>query len=455
MISKRIRKSLMSQTSGLFDWTRAVVVVGCVAALLAVCVFVAAPQTVSLGAARAAHGKGLHKLAAAKGATTPTPTTTAPAQSADAASGTSTEPPPPAGAVSPPSTLDPTCTTDVSKPINSWLNHLPENSFVYIPSNACYLINEGINLWKPLGLTIEGGTFEMTTYGALTRMGINVIGGNHVTLEYLAVVGSATKQVYNKDVEFQAGVELQGTMNATVTHVKVFDVRGDGFELVPLRAFEVGNSGGGGTIVRPVENLVVNGLYVNGAGRMGVSLASVRGAQLSNIQIRNVAFDDFDFEADQSTEGAENVTINNCTVGGKGFLFLSNQGYSAGQYTGNITVENCQEINPQGGVSVLVEDIPVGKTQRGPFTFINDKLQCGDSRETSCVVLKRANVTFDNSSLTFGWNPYEPVYNASMVSDVTFNNDTVTGYKYKGILTEASKAIINGGTWTIEPPTKY
>lgn len=447
----------------MFDWTRAVIVVGSVLALLAVCVFTVAPQLVGLGGAQTAQGKGLHKLKALTAPTTSTPKTSPPTTSVPSTTTTvpsaggnmSNEPLPPANATYVPATINATCATDVSHPINSWLNALPSGSFVYIPQGACYLINEGINLWRPIGLTIEGGTFEMLTYGDLTRMGINVIGGNHVTLEYVSVIGPAASHTYNKNDEFQAGVELQGTMNTTISHVRVYDVHGDGFELVPLRAEEVGNSGGGGTIVRPVENLVVNNLVVDGTGRMGVSLASVNGAQLTNLAIRNVAFDDFDFEADQSTEGAENVTINNCTVGGKGFLFVSNQGLGAGKYTGNITVENCTELNNQGGVSVLVEDIPQSNVQRGPFTFINDQLQCGDSAETSCVVVKRGNLTFDNSSLKFGWNPYEPVYNVGVVSDVTFNNDTVTGYKYRGILTGASQVSVVGGTWTPEPPTKY
>lgn len=458
MISERIRR-LLSSPADAFDWTRGIIVVGAAAALLMVCVVTAAPQLVGLGGAQGAYGRGLHKLAATKPTTTTTPaptTTTVAPTTTTTPSGGSTqstpEPPPPLGAVSPPSTINATCATDVTKLLNHWLNSLPKHSFVYDPPGSCYLINEGINLWEPKYFTIEGGTFEMQGWGALSRIGLNVIGGTNVTFEYLTIIGPDTTHVYNKSVEFQGGIELQGTINSNINNVKIFDVRGDGITLVPLRAFEVGNLGGGGEMIRPVENLNVSHVYIDGTGRMGISLAAVNGAYLSDVNIRNVATDDFDFEADQSTEGAENVTINGCTVGAKGYLFVSNQGLGGGGYTGNIVVENCTEENSQGGVSVLVEDPPQSVRPRGPFTFINDNLQCGNSAETSCILVNHGKVSFTNTTLTFSWTPSEPVYNINYGSTVSFTNVTAEYYKDKGESSPNSDVSIVGGTWKPEAP---
>ncbi len=410
------------------DWTRLVIVLGATSALFFALVFAASPQPTSQA------GAGNH-------------TSGQPVAGSPKVAGPTAH-----VVVSAPRALAQDCSVDVSKPLRQWLQHLGPGSTWNVPSGACYLINEGINVYNPDGLTINGGTFVERTWGHLSRIGINVQGGRNVTLENLTIQGPAKRHFYDKNVEFQGGIELQGTIDAVIQHVKIFDVRGDGITLVPLRALRWRNLGASGTMVRPVSNLTISHVYINGTGRMGISLAGVRKAMLTDIAIRNVATDDFDLESDQATEGVKNLTINGCTVGGTGALFFANAGLGAGPYTSDITVENCTMVNEQAGSAVLVRNIPRSHRARGPFYFINDNLWCGNSAFVSCFWLVGANVSVTNSNLKFMWEPAEPVYNVSDVSTVSFNGVNASNYSWKGPVGGRSTVTITGGSWV--PATK-
>ena len=174
----------------------------------------------------------------------------------------------------------------------------------------------------------------------------------------------------------------------SVNNVHVDNVWGDGLELAPLRAANDISS----QILNPSENVSVNGLTVNVAGRQGVSLVSVNGATLTDVKLRHIGIDNFDVEADQWDEGAKNVTINGCQTGDAGGLFFANGGASAegSWYTGNITVENCTMTAPTGGDAILVQAPNPAPHPRGPFTFTNDTLRCGASVYVSCIQANNA-----------------------------------------------------------------
>ena len=128
------------------DWTRPIIVLGAVSALLFAVVFAASPQPT--GQAGAGHSSA--------------PSTVG-------------------SVVSAPSGIVDNCSVDVSKPLRQWLQQLPPGSTWNAPAGACYLINEGINVYNPVGLTINGGTFVEKTWGHLSRIGINIQGGQNVT----------------------------------------------------------------------------------------------------------------------------------------------------------------------------------------------------------------------------------------------------------------------------------
>ena len=203
-----------------------------------------------------------------------------------------------------------------------------------------------------------------------------------------------------------------------------------------------------GQIINASTNVVIDGVTIAGAGRQAVTLASVSGAQISDLVVENPGLNTFDVEADQSNEGSDNVTIDGCTSSGGG-LFFANGGASDGAHTHDITVTHCAMGKPTAGDAVLVYNIRKSRThQRGPINFVADVLDCGASAEVACVQLGGANVNIENSVLHFrGGTIHEPVYHVVSRSNAVFTNDAIHGYGTSGHVSKNSTLHVNGGHW--------
>jgi hypothetical protein len=350
--------------------------------------------------------------------------------------------------VSVPISISADCSTDVGKALRKWITSLPTNTTVLSPANACYLINSGVLLeFPPAGLTIDGGHFVETVNGDLWRRAFDVIGGTDVTFENLSIVGPDTKQIYNADKAFQSGIELQGTTDAVISNVTTADTWGDGITLAPLRG---GSDHMSGQIVRPVTNVTISNVEIDGTGRQGITFASVDGAEVRNVKVNNVAQDTFDFEADQVNEGARNVTIDGCTSRtANGGAFFADGGAGGGAFTGDVTVANCTMVEPQGGYAIVIENIPGAEQPRGPFTFTNDVIRCGASSSVACVELNHADVTLQNSLVSFPTGTvHEDVWHSGWNTVLNLVDNVVADYGHQGVTRRTSQVSITGGTWT-------
>jgi Right handed beta helix region len=380
-----------------------------------------------------------------------TPTTTPGPSAAPVLQGGSTPVPAPTGkTVSPPASVAANCSVDVSGPLKRWLRSLPAGQTVVGSPNACYLVNEGIRLKDPKGLTIYGATFmdkETAPIKSAKSKGnpvFTVIGGSDVTFEALHIVGANTVG-YHSGLAFAGGIELEGTAGATIRGVTISHVFGDGITLAPLRGGANFNSD---VIVAPASSVTIRDVTVSHVGRQGITFASVKGVNVSDVIVNHPGQDTFDFEADQWNEGAKNVTIDGCEAKAGGYFF-ANAGTSYGHRTGSITVEHCSMDRAEGGTAILVERPRTGSAQRGPFVFKNDTLYCGASDYVSCVQVTGGDVTVADSSLGFpGGTVHEPVYHASAGAHVTFDGDVVAGYGLLGKKT-GKKAVVQvvGGHW--------
>ncbi len=342
------------------------------------------------------------------------------------------------------------CSVDVSKPLRKWLKSLPAGTTVVAPASACYLVNEGIRLSDPKDLTIYGATFvDKTAAPGPRRLSkgapvFTVIGGSGVTLEAMHIVG-ANAGGYHPALAFAGGIELEGTAGATIRGVTISNTFGDGITLAPLRGGSDHNSG---AIVAPASAVVIRDVTVKEVGRQGITFSSITGAQLSDVVVDNQALATFDFEADQGNEGAEDVTIDGCEASGGG-PFFANGGSGDGTHTGHITVEHCTMDTPEGGEAIIVQRIRHDRVKRGPITFEDDSLRCGNSAYVSCVQVTGGVVTVSASSLQFPpATIHEPVYLAASGAHVTFAGDVVTGYGLRG-RTVGRKAVVQvlGGHW--------
>jgi hypothetical protein len=360
-----------------------------------------------------------------------------------------------AAEVSPPAALDSTCSTDVSQPFQTWLEKLPADTTVVAPAGACYLVDEGIKLSAPSGLTISGGTWED---GTVPQSGGNakalnpviwLVGGTDVALENMTIVGK-NPGGYLPAGAFVAGIRSDGVIGLNISGVSVDSVYGDGIELAPLRA----QGDIGSTILNPTKDVTMNDISIVGSGRQGITLASVSGAVISSVRLAHVGLDVFDVEADQWDEGARNVTINGCTVGaGNGGLFFANGGSGGGSpWTQNITVENCTMSSQEAGDAILIQT-PADQPTRGPFTFTDDTLRCGASAYVACVEVTGGNVSINQSTLIVPPGAaHATVYDASNGSTVALNGDTVLGYGTMGTVDKSSSVNVSGGTWTAFAP---
>jgi hypothetical protein len=365
--------------------------------------------------------------------------------------------------LTPPSSIASDCSTDVSVPLGQWFRNLPPNSTVIPPSGACYQVDEGISLNFPNTLTVDGGTYEnhatmpASTGGGGTQRGSpvwNVLGGSALTLENMTISG-VNPGGYNPKMAFAAGIVLQGTTNATIEHITITNTYGDGITLNPLRS---GSDHKGSGIVSPTINATISNVDITGPGRMGIAFVSVRGAtptsngaSVSSVTIDNVGLDTFDVEADQGSEGSQNVTINGCTASTTGpGDFFADGGSSSGKQTGNITVENCTMQAAQAGTAIWVARPTTGTVNRGPYLFDSDTFDCGTSIKVTCVIVSGGGVTVSNSTLSFpaGTPPFENVYTATSGTVLAFTNDTVTGYGQVGTFDSTSTVTVTGGTWT-------
>jgi len=366
-----------------------------------------------------------------------------------------------ASVVTPPTSVAADCSSDVSKPLGTWLRSLPADTTVSVPTGACYQVDEGLSLQFPVGITIDGGTFENSSTSPPPAKGhgtpkgspvFNVLSGSDVTFENLAIEG-ANPGGYDAHMAFAGGIELQGTSGATIDNVTITAPFGDGITLAPLRGGADHNSG---KIKSPVTNVTISNVTISGAGRMGVTFGSVNGAQATNLALSDIGLDTFDVEADQGNEGAENVTIDGCTsssASSSNFArsFFSNGGPGAAKDTGNITVENCTMTEPQGSAAILIERPGTKTNDRGPFLFDDDDLACGQSTSTSivaCVQVTGANVEVQDSDLVFpDASPAEAVYAGAYGADLLFDTDTVTGFGSTGTVDSTSQVTVTSGLW--------
>lgn len=350
--------------------------------------------------------------------------------------------------MSPPTSIVADCSQDVSYKLRKWLNNLSAGTSVLLQPSACYLVDEGINLRNPQGLTIYGGTFrdDAVTPDRPHTKGyavFTVIGGSHVAIEATHILGQ-NHGGYDPTLAFAAGIDLEGTSYATIRSVTITGTFGDGISLSPLRG---GADHDSGTILGPTSDVTIRDVTIEGVGRQGVTLASVSGAQLSDVVFSDTGLNTFDVEADQWDEGANDITIDGCSSSGGG-LFFANGGAGSWRYTQNITVEHCSMAKPQAGDAILVYDT-TPRHPRGPFQFISDNFECGSSASVACIQLKGADVTVSDSRLLFPPGTiHESVYHVVKSSTALFRNDVVKGYGTTGHVSHDSTLQVSGGKWT-------
>lgn len=352
-------------------------------------------------------------------------------------------PPAPGPERSPPASIAANCRSEVSASLDAWLASLPASSTAALAPGGCYLINGGLLLDQPQGLTIDGRGARLVerTPGGMGRRALRVIGGKDLTIENLTIQGPDSAHVYDAKRAFQGAIELDGTQTALIQRVVVHDVYGDGVTVDPLRGGADHNSG---TILRPTTDVTIRGCTVDGAGRQGVALVSVTRALLVDNRLSNVALDTFDVESDQPTEGARQVWIEHNVAGaGNRGLFFSDAGRSADSTGGVYVVANAMS-GAQAGEAVLIAS-PRGST-RGPFVFSGNQLWAGSSVYVAALQIEGGDgVTIERNTVRFldagTGGIHEAALHVGRSTGVTVSGNVFVG---AGSLGQAGSAVLVG-----------
>jgi hypothetical protein len=340
----------------------------------------------------------------------------------------------------------------VSAALRKWFKSLPAGTTAVMHPGACYLVNEGIRLKNPQGLTVSGGEFKIAAVPQQQRGKTErdkghavfwLVGGSHVTFETMQIVG-ANHGGYHQHLAFEAGIRSDGVVGLTVSDMTISGVFGDGIELNVLR----GAQDDSGTIIRPTENATVAHVTINQAGRTGVALTGASDVSLSDIHLSHIGINDFDLEADQWNEGAKNITINGCSADGAGAAFFANGGAGFGAFTSNVSVENCTMSKMQAGYAIYVATVKKSPSPKGPITFTNVHLICGHSAYVACVDVTGGNLAISHSTFIVppGYNG-ERIYAARRHSTIIFNDVTAKGFGKAGHADRTSTVSVTGGSW--------
>jgi hypothetical protein len=382
--------------------------------------------------------------------TTLAPTTTAPSTTTPT---TSTPVAVPAGATTaPPASIASDCSKDVSGALHKWFKSLAADTTVVMHPGACYLVDEGVKLKNPQGLTVSGGEFKMDAVPQDQRGKSNrnkgqpvfwLIGGSHVAFESMHIVG-ANQGGFHWHLAFEAAIRSDGVDGLSVSNVTVSGVYGDGVELNVLR----GDHDNSGKIIRPTKDVTITHVTIGDAGRIGISMSGVSDVSVSDAHFSNIGLDDFDLEADQGNEGAKNVTVDGCTANGAKAALFASGGLGEGELTSNINVENCTMYKAQGGFAIYVKTPRKSNAPKGPITFTNDHFICGHSVYVACVDVTAGIVTISHSSLVVAPAfDKERMYTARRGSTIVFDDVTAKGYGKAGRADRTSTVHIIGGTW--------
>ncbi len=264
-----------------------------------------------------------------------------------------------AGVYSPPSSIASDCSVDVTPALNSWLASVPNSSTIVFKVNACYRIDETLNLNNRSGLVLDGqgATFKAVTTGDRTRSQWSTNGGSNLTFKNMIIRGAnphagTSESAYVASLEAQHAFNIIATRGVTIQNNQAYDLYGD---FVYFGGNSTGFSG----------NATVSDNFFDRNGRQGISITGGDHISVINNDIRNVRRTVFDLEPNTSSGGAFNIFIDHNTIGAHRLNFLSSLGADGNIH--DITISN--NYLKGSAMNMLVHP---PHSRRKNFFFINN-----------------------------------------------------------------------------------
>lgn len=221
-----------------------------------------------------------------------------------------------------PTSIPADCSADVSRALNEWIASVPDGSTIVFPPNACYRVEQPVNIVDRSGLTFDGNgaTFRATTPGDSGRKQWQLIGGSNLTLRNLTAVGVNPTPHYVSDFEWQHNYSIQGVDGVVLDRVTGLNAYGDFVSIDPDRRREP---------AVPSRNVTVKGSTFRVAGRQGISCTFCDGLTVEGNVLDGVGQSAIDWEIEHVDWHGRNLRVSDNRIGHVHFAFLASTGASA------------------------------------------------------------------------------------------------------------------------------
>lgn len=279
-----------------------------------------------------------------------------------------------------PASIPHDCSQTVDSQVNSFIQSVPNGSTIEFQPGGCYGQDGEILVTDRSNLTIDGNgsTFKDLTTGTGSRSNWDVQSGSNITLENMTIIGANANagtgsSCYTTSLEWQYGINFEGTQTGIANHVTIEDTYGDFIEAQFDQRYSIYSA-------PPARNITVENSTFNANGRMGVGLTDVQGFTMQNSTMTNICMDAIDVELDVDQEYGQNINILNNTFGAMRYDLLSNYGAGNGSNVGNITVSGNIENGPLINCEAPVVVVPPSGYYRSGYTITNNHfLTYGDA----------------------------------------------------------------------------
>jgi hypothetical protein len=264
----------------------------------------------------------------------------------------------PASASTTPVPFPATIPADCSQPdstdaLESWLNALPADSSVVLPSNGCFHIQGSLWIHNTSGLTVDanGASFvQVAGPVAVVKPIVFLTQDSQFTLENLTIQGGYNGSNGGVDYEGDYGLLLEADHDVTLNQVTVNNIQGD---FINLQAPDSGVTGDDQSLN---TNIQVTNSEFHWCGYHGLTIESADGATFAHDSFSDIGVDAMDFEYDTYSTGfigsqpeyaaEDNIQIVDDTWTSFGFYwFASLQGQLPGVQEQNVTLSGNTIIN--------------------------------------------------------------------------------------------------------------